>query len=68
MIHTEDILLLATAKVKSVKRRTTITESVVVWSLCNVCTSVTKSKVVALKYFTLFAMAIARSKKISVSV
>ena len=65
---TEDLLLLATAKkVKSVKRRSTITELVVVWSLCNVCTSVTKSKVVTLKRFTLFAIVIARSRKISVS-
>ena len=36
------------SKVKSVKCRTTITELVVVWSLCNVCTSVAKSKVVTL--------------------
>ena len=35
-------------KVKSVKRSTTITELVVVWSLCSVCTSVTKSKAVIL--------------------
>ena len=53
-------------KVKSVKRTTTITELVVVWSLCSVCTSVTKSKVVNLKHSTLFAIAIARSRKISV--
>ena len=43
---TEDLLLLATATVKSVKRCRTITELVVVWSVCSVCTSVTKSKVV----------------------
>ena len=35
-------------KVKSIKRSTTITELVVVWSLCSVCTSVTKSKAVIL--------------------
>ena len=35
-------------KAKSVKRGTTITELVVVWSLCSVCTSVTKSKAVIL--------------------
>ena len=43
---TEDLLLLAAATVKSVKRCHTITELVVVWSVCSVCTSVTKSKVV----------------------
>ena len=53
-------------KVKSVKCRTTVTELVVVWSLCSVCTSMIKSKVVTLKHFTLFAIAIARSRKISV--
>ena len=53
-------------KVKSVKCKTTITELVAVWSLYNVCTSVTKSKVVTLKRFTLFAIVIARSRKISV--
>ena len=66
MCDTEDLLLLATEKAKSVKRRTTITELVFVWSLCSVCISVTKSKVVTLKRFTLFAVVIARSRKISV--
>ena len=43
---TEDLLLLATATatVKRVKRCLTITELVVVWSVCSVCTSMTKSK------------------------
>ena len=45
---TEDLLLLATQKVKIVKPSTTITELVVVWSLCSICTSVTKSKAVVL--------------------
>ena len=40
---TEDLLILAMATVKSVKRCHTITELVVVWSVCSVCTSVTKS-------------------------
>ena len=63
---TEDLLLLATATVKSVKRYLTITELVVVWSVCSVCTSMTKSKPVgphiqldALQRFTLFALAVA---------
>ena len=50
----------------------TITELVVVWSVCSVCTSMTKSKVVGphiqldtLQRFTLFALAIARSRKTS---
>ena len=51
-------------KVKSVKHSTTITELVVVWSLCSVCASVTKSKAVLLyQHFTLFAI---ESRKISV--
>ena len=73
-MFTEDLLLLATATVKSVKRCLTITELVVVWSVCSVCTSVTKSKVVglhvqldALQRFILFALAFARSRKTSVS-
>ena len=53
-------------KVKSVKRRTTITELVVVWSLCSVYTSVTESKAVTLRTLVLFAIAIVRSRKISV--
>ena len=68
---TEDLLLLATATVKSVKCCLTITELVVVWS---VCTSVTKSKVVGpqiqldtIQHFALLALAVARSKKTSVS-
>ena len=71
--YTEDLLLLATATVKSVKRCHTITELVVVWSVCSICTGVTKSKVVGphiqldtLQRFTLFALAVARSKKTSV--
>ena len=35
-------------KSKSIKRSTTITEVMVVWSVCSVCTSVTKSKAVML--------------------
>ena len=52
-------------KVKSVKSKTTITELVVVWNLCSICT---KSEVVTLKHSTLFAIAITRSRKISVSI
>ena len=66
-IATEDLLLLATATVKSVKPCHTITELVVVWSVCSVCTSVAKSKVVGphiqletLQCFTLFALAVAK--------
>ena len=44
MRDTEDLLLLATAKVKSIKCKTSITELMAVWSLYDVCTSVTKSK------------------------
>ena len=54
-------------------RDSTITELVVVWSVCSVCTSVAKSKVVGphiqldtLQRFTLFALAVARSSKTSV--
>ena len=74
---TEDLLHLATATVKSIKRCHTITELVVVWSVCSVCTSVAKSKVVGphiqldtlrLQHFTLFALAVARSSKTSVCV
>ena len=62
---TEDLLLLATAK--SEKRRTTITNLVVVWSLCSVYTSMTKSKAVTLRMLhVFFAIAIARSRKIFV--
>ena len=71
-LSTEDLLLLATATVKSVKRCHTITELVVVWSVCSVCTNVTKSKVVGphiqldtLQRFTLFALAVARGSKTS---
>ena len=43
---TRDLLLLATAIVKRVKRCHTTTELVVVWSVCSVgtCTCMTKSK------------------------
>ena len=41
--YKEDLLLLATATVKSVESCHTITELVVVWSVWSVCTSVTKS-------------------------
>ena len=68
-----DLLLLATATVKSIKRCHTITELVVVWSVCSVCTSVAKSKVDGphiqldtLQRFTLFVLAVARSSKTSV--
>ena len=47
-LHVIDLLLLAIAKSEKRKACTTITELVVVWSLCSVCTSVTKSKVVIL--------------------
>ena len=54
------------SKSEKVKRSTTITELVVVWNLCSVCTCVTKSKAVILyQHFMLFAIAIARSRKIS---
>ena len=43
LIHTEGLLLLATATVKSIKRCHIVTELVVVWSVCSVCTIVTKS-------------------------
>ena len=53
-------------RVKSVKRCTTITELVVIWGVCSVCTGVTKSKAVIFVNNTShlnFAMTIARSWK-----
>ena len=55
-IHTEDLLLLATVKMISVECSTAITELVVVWSLCSVCTSVTKSKAVILYSISRFLL------------
>ena len=41
-------------------------ELVIVWSICSVCTGVTKSKAVILYNADTFAIAIARSRKFSV--
>ena len=57
--YTKDLLLLATGK--DINCSTNVTQLVVVWSLCSVCTSVTKV-ILSIN----FAIAIARSRKISV--
>ena len=55
-------------KVKSVKHGTTITELVVVWRLCSVCTSVTSSKAVIHYYTSRFLLyySYAKSRKVPV--